>query len=337
MKKRLHLYLALVSIGIALLSAALTSSYLLHTPAESASMRILAVVGMCIVAAAAGLAVGSALIDRLMRPVEDMCRNPEDIGADAPYPEIQPFVDAIFHDRQLRRENESMRQEFTANVSHELKTPLTSISGYAELIETGMAKPEDVTGFARKIHKESNRLLSLVNDIIQLSQLDAAQQNRLDQESFEPVDLRDVVVSCFERLNVNAQHSFVTLVYHGEHATITGARASIEELCVNLCDNAIRYNEPGGKVVLSCGMREGHPYLRVQDNGIGIPPEQQERVFERFYRVDKSRSKETGGTGLGLAIVKHIAVIHNAQIELKSTLGEGTDICVLFPKRAAQG
>ena len=142
--------------------------------------------------------------------------------------------------------------------------------------------------------------------------------------------MKEIVSICAENLAVNAQRSYVTLLCEGEHAVIQGSRAAIEELCINLCDNAIRYNKPGGKVILSCGMSEGRPYLRVKDDGIGIPEEQQERVFERFYRVDKSRSKETGGTGLGLAIVKHIASLHGAQIELKSKVGEGTDIRVLF-------
>ena len=222
-----------------------------------------------------------------------------------------------------------MRQEFTANVSHELKTPLTSISGYAELIETGIAKPEDVGNFARKIHKEAGRLLHLVNDIIQLSRLDAAQEARQMQE-FSKMDLKEIVDACADNLAVNAQRAYVTLLCEGEHATIQGNRAGIEELCINLTDNAIRYNRPGGKVILSCGTAEGRPFLRVKDDGIGIPEAEQERVFERFYRVDKSRSKETGGTGLGLAIVKHIAAIHGAQIELKSEVDKGTEIRVLF-------
>ena len=142
-----------------------------------------------------------------------------------------------------------------------------------------------------------------------------------------------MAAACVERLGVNAQRAYVTLLLKGEHAAVLGSRAGIDELCVNLCDNAIRYNKPGGKVTVSCGIAEGRPYLRVQDTGIGIPEEQQERVFERFYRVDKSRSKATGGTGLGLAIVKHLAALHDARVELASTVDVGTDVCVYFPKR----
>lgn len=287
------------------------------------------IVVCCIVVAVLGMLLSIVLTRQLVRPIVRMGEHLDEIDRDVPYPELQPFVDAIVHDRMIRKENESMRQEFTANVSHELKTPLTSISGYAELIETGIAKPEDVGNFARKIHKEAGRLLHLVNDIIQLSRLDAAQEARQMQE-FSPVDLKEVVDACADNLAVNAQRAYVTLLCEGEHATIQGNRAGIEELCINLTDNAIRYNRPGGKVILSCGTAEGRPFLRVKDDGIGIPEAEQERVFERFYRVDKSRSKETGGTGLGLAIVKHIAAIHGAQIELKSEVDKGTEIRVLF-------
>ena len=139
-----------------------------------------------------------------------------------------------------------------------------------------------------------------------------------------------MVSACADNLAVNAQRAYVTLLCEAEHTPVMGSRSSLDELCINLCDNAIRYNRPGGKVILSCGTADGRPYLRVRDNGIGIPEEQHQRVFERFYRVDKSRSKETGGTGLGLAIVKHIAAIHSAQIELHSAVGRGTDIRVIF-------
>lgn len=284
----------------------------------------------CIVVVVLSVLLSLFLTKSLVRPIVQMGQNLDTIDESVPYPELQPFVDAIVRDREMRRENESMRQEFTANVSHELKTPLTSISGYAELIETGIAKPQDVQNFAQKIHKESGRLLHLVNDILQLSKLDTAQETHQAQADFETLDLKEILAACADSLAVNAQRAYVTLLFEGERAMVQGNRGALEELCVNLCDNAIRYNKPGGKVIMSCGQSEGRPYLRVRDDGIGIPEEQQERVFERFYRVDKSRSKETGGTGLGLAIVKHIAVNHGAQIELKSKVGEGTDIRVLF-------
>ena len=233
-------------------------------------------------------------------------------------------------DRLLRENNEKMRQDFTANVSHELKTPLTSISGYAELIETGIAKPADVPEFGRKIHVEASRMIQLVNDILQLSHLDNVSESH-DSPQMETVDLLDVAKECVERQKVNAQKSFISLTYIGESAPILGSRSLLDELCQNLCDNAIRYNHPGGKVqLITACARDGHCSLTVKDNGIGIPKEAQSSVFERFYRVDKSRSKATGGTGLGLAIVKHIARIHNARIKLESEVDVGTTITVIF-------
>ena len=286
----------------------------------------------CLIVWVLGWLLSLLLTRQLVQPIVQMGNRLDELDRDVPYPELQPFVDAIVRDRETRRQSETMRQEFTANVSHELKTPLTSISGYAELIETGMAKPEDVAHFAQKIRKESARLLNLVNDILQLSKLDAAQEALRGQAEaeFELLDLKDVVSACADNLAVNAQRAYVTLLCDAEHTPVMGSRSSLDELCINLCDNAIRYNRPGGKVILSCGTADGRPYLRVRDNGIGIPEEQHQRVFERFYRVDKSRSKETGGTGLGLAIVKHIAAIHSAQIELHSAVGRGTDIRVIF-------
>ena len=286
----------------------------------------------CLIVWVLGWLLSLLLTRQLVQPIVQMGNRLDELDRNVPYPELQPFVDAILRDRDTRRQSETMRQEFTANVSHELKTPLTSISGYAELIETGMAKPKDVAQFAQKIRKESARLLSLVNDILQLSKLDATQEALRGQAEaeFELLDLKDVVSACADNLAVNAQRAYVTLLCEAEHTQVLGSRSSLDELCMNLCDNAIRYNRPGGKVILSCGTADGRPYLRVRDNGIGIPEEQHQRVFERFYRVDKSRSKETGGTGLGLAIVKHIAAIYSAQIELHSIVDQGTDIRVVF-------
>ena len=286
----------------------------------------------CLIVWVLGWLLSLLLTRQLVQPIVQMGNRLDELDRNVPYPELQPFVDAILRDRDTRRQSETMRQEFTANVSHELKTPLTSISGYAELIETGMAKPKDVAQFAQKIRKESARLLSLVNDILQLSKLDATQEALRGQAEaeFELLDLKDVVSACADNLAVNSQRAYVTLLCDAEHTPVLGSRSSLDELCMNLCDNAIRYNRPGGKVILSCGTADGRPYLRVRDNGIGIPEDQHQRVFERFYRVDKSRSKETGGTGLGLAIVKHIAAIYSAQIELHSIVDQGTDIRVVF-------
>ena len=259
------------------------------------------------------------------------------IEADVPYEELIPLARTIQTDRKLREDNETMRREFTANVSHELKTPLTSISGYAELIETGMAKPADVPTFAARIHKEAQRMIALVSDILQLSELDSTQASHSREPVTEmaPVDLAALVKETAQNMTVNARRAYVTLQYDAKPATVRGSRDQLSELTQNLCDNAIRYNRPGGHVELRCGVGgDGCPYFEVEDNGIGIPQDSQTRVFERFYRVDKSRSKATGGTGLGLAIVKHIALLHDARIDLQSQVGTGTTIRVTFPKNS---
>ena len=277
-------------------------------------------------------AVLSALLTRaLVQPVLHMTEDLDHIQENVPYKELIPFAESIHSDRILRENNEKMRQEFTANVSHELKTPLTSISGYAELIETGIAKPADVQGFAQKIHVEATRMIQLVNDILQLSNLDNVSETGAEPE-MEVVDLLDVASECVERQKLNARRAYISLTYLGESAPVRGSRSLLDELCQNLGDNAIRYNRPGGKVqIMTACNRDGHCTLTVADNGIGIPREAQSSVFERFYRVDKSRSKATGGTGLGLAIVKHIARIHGARIKLESQVDAGTTITVTFP------
>ena len=291
-----------------------------------------AIVLSCVALMLAAAVLAALLTKALVQPVLNMTEDLDHIQENVPYRELIPFAESIHSDRLLRENNEKMRQEFTANVSHELKTPLTSISGYAELIETGIAKPADVPEFGRKIHVEASRMIQLVNDILQLSHLDNMSENPGSQPvQMETVDLLDVAKECVERQKMNAQRSFISLTYLGESAPVLGSRSLLDELCQNLCDNAIRYNRPGGKVQLitSC-TRDGHCTLTVKDNGIGIPAEAQSSVFERFYRVDKSRSKATGGTGLGLAIVKHIARIHNARIKLESEINVGTTITVVF-------
>lgn len=237
------------------------------------------------------------------------------------YPELRPFVLEI---QKQRREREGMRQEFTANVSHELKTPLTSISGYAEMIENGLAREEDIRRFASTIRREATRMLSLISDIIRLSQLD---ENEAPPPPV-PVDLLALSEECIEALLPAAEKADVTIHVEGGPCTIPGDKGELWELIYNLLDNAIRYNRPGGSVQIL--LREHQ--ITIQDTGIGIPPEHQARIFERFYRVDKSHSRLTGGTGLGLSIVKHVAEHHGARIELESTLGVGTSITVAFPE-----
>lgn len=278
--------------------------------------------------ACVSLYLAHLLTARLVQPIERMTAHLNNVSGVARYPELEPFMDMIEqqHEEILRSAN--MRVEFTANVSHELKTPLTSISGYAELIESGMAQGEQAKTFAAEIHKSANRLLTLINDIIRLSQMDAP----MPDLKFEPVDLAQIAANTFEQLEMSARKADVTLQLDAKPAMVEADRQMMDELLYNLCDNAIRYNVHGGSVKLEVRPVRDKVIVCVQDTGIGISPENQEHVFERFYRVDKSRSKATGGTGLGLAIVKHIAVKHNAQIELESELGRGTRISVIFER-----
>lgn len=240
---------------------------------------------------------------------------------------VQNGAICIVMDITEKKKAENMRREFTANVSHELKTPLTSISGYAEMIEFGMAKPEDIKGFAHKICREAGRLVTLIGDILKLSQLDEP----LPQNQVQKVDLSELVQECAEDLKINAQKHSVEIDAYGEKAVIMGNRSLLYELVYNLCDNAIRYNKSGGSVEIKVNETDNRVNLTVADTGIGIPKEHQDRIFERFYRVDKSRSKETGGTGLGLAIVKYIAEQHSGIISIESESGKGTKITVSFP------
>lgn len=262
----------------------------------------------------------------LLRPIEEIARDIDTKEEIHSYEELDPLIKTIRQQHEDIVKNAQMRQEFTANVSHELKTPLTSIYGYSELIENGMASGEDQVRFAGEIHKNAQRLLTLINDIIELSELDSHVQRR----AFEKVDLYDLAGACVEMLQVQAEKHDVGLTLEGQSCFIMANRQLIEEVLYNLCDNAIRYNNPGGKVAVRIEKKETKILLVVEDNGIGISEEHQNRIFERFYRVDKSRSKSTGGTGLGLAIVKHIASEHGAEISLESEIGKGTKITVSF-------
>ena len=232
----------------------------------------------------------------------------------------------LFMDVTEREQRERLRREFSANVSHELKTPLTSISGFAELMKEGLVPPEKIPEFSGDIYKESLRLIGLVNDIIQLSRLD----ENSTQFQRAPVDLYDLCAQSIERLSPVAARQSVTLALTGEHAEIEGVEQLLKEMIYNLLDNAIKYNVPGGSVTASVRKSAGRTILSVSDTGIGIPYAHQPRVFERFYRVDKSHSKEVGGTGLGLSIVRHAAQYHGARLELKSQPGKGTTITVTF-------
>ena len=242
------------------------------------------------------------------------------------YKELEPFLQTIRiqHENMLR--SAKMRQDFTANVSHELKTPLTIVSGYAELMEAGMVQGDAVKQYAKEIRHSSNRLLALINDIIHLAEMDRSEY----EVAMQSVNLAELVQNNLEGLKISAKQRNVSLRYVGEPAYIYGNTGLLEELLWNLCDNAIRYNKENGVVKVQIEKHKDRVYLIISDTGIGISKEHQERIFERFYRVDKSRSKESGGTGLGLAIVKHIVDQHNAELELTSTPEEGTKIVVSF-------
>lgn len=264
------------------------------------------------------------------------------------YQEMVPMLERIENQRQeLKRQmrvladNDRMRREFTANITHELKTPLTAISGYAELIGSGMvASEDDQRDFAMRIYKEAGRLTSLVNDILTLSNLDEAEHSADAAAASvlgtrEPVDLPRMLDSVYQRLEGVAAKQGVLLTVSSCPAVVEGVPRLLDELVYNLASNAIRYNKADGFVLLACGLNsDERPYIRVSDTGIGIAEEEREKIFERFYRVDKSRSKARGGTGLGLAIVKHAAVFHNAELNVESELGEGTCITVTFPQHS---
>lgn len=222
---------------------------------------------------------------------------------------------------------DALRHDFSSNVSHELKTPLTSIYGISEMIMSGLVKPADIQKFAKNIHDESGRLITLINDIIRLSQL--------DDSSFplskEPVDLYVVAQMAVSSLDTVARERGVKISLLGRHLTVSGIPSVISEMIYNLCDNAIKYNKNDGSVTVTVFESDGHVSISVEDTGIGIPSEHQSRIFERFYRVDKSHSREIGGTGLGLSIVKHGAQFHGADVSLNSVVGEGTAVTITFP------
>ena len=289
---------------------------------------------LCMVAA-------KVLTAKLIAPIEKLAENIGECTEMQTYEELTPFMVMIRKQHEDIMKNARMRQEFSANVSHELKTPIALIQGYAEGLnenisddpesrefycEVIMASEQDTVRFAHGIHNSANRLLTLINDIIRLSELDGTE----GEADTELLDLHEMAQNCVEMLSMSAEKHNVTIALSGTECYVTANRQMMEELLYNLCDNAIRYNNPGGSVDVQTYAREGHTNLVVKDTGIGISKEHQERIFERFYRVDKSRSKSTGGTGLGLAIVKHIIAKSHANLELESEPGKGTTIKVVF-------
>jgi two-component system phosphate regulon sensor histidine kinase PhoR len=274
----------------------------------------------------------------LVKPILEI--DPETGDAKAPYEELDPLVSRLNeqHRDLLDRMDQvqsadDMRREFTANVTHELKTPIAAISGASELIRDGIVRPEDIPNFAGRIYDDAQRLSSLVSDIPTLSKLDETErtQDRQLFGSVEPIGLLSVASDVCQRYEQCARDAGVKLKLDGVSAIIQGNARLLDEMVGNLVSNAIRYNRKGGSVFVWVLPQNGCPCIRVSDTGIGIPEENQGKVFERFYRVDKGRSREKGGTGLGLAIVKHAAAFHDAKVDLKSELGKGTQITVTFP------
>lgn len=281
--------------------------------------------------------LASRLSNRIVKPLNELNLNELSQGAeDSNYAEIRPLLKRIgeqhrqiLHDTEELEKASLIRQEFTANASHELKTPLHVISGYAELLESGMVRQEDIPMFAGKIRAESQRMSQLVEDIIDLSRLDAGG----DGMKYEKTDLYRIAQNAVESLQIEADEANVTVNLSGSSAEMEGIPHILYSIVYNLCANAIKYNNAGGSVEVVVENKPEHAVLRVKDNGIGIPQEDLDRIFERFYRVDKSHSKEVGGTGLGLSIVKHAAKIHNADIKAESELGKGSEFILTFPKR----
>lgn len=320
---------------VSTLARSIFSVFIMSSPIVS--LIVLFIVVVCVI-------LSHLLTKQLLRPIEKMAENLGNTTYDCEYPELIPFTNRIREQHSDILAAAKSRQDFTANVSHELKTPLTAISGYAELISLnvdmqkmqadntdiqatcGMLGDDNVKSFADKIRKNADRLVSLINDIIRLSELDATDGH----DDFSQVDLYEVAQERIEILRVTADKADVKIELHGEKTMVISNRSMLIELIDNLCQNAIRYNVPCGRVEVEIGKKGNKALLTVTDTGIGIPPEEQSRIFERFYRVDKSRSRETGGTGLGLAIVKHIVEIHDGQINLTSEVGRGTTIEVVL-------
>ena len=264
---------------------------------------------------------------RLIRPINEL--DLEHPMSNEIYEELQPLLKSMENQNREKEKNEQMRKEFSANVSHELKTPLTSISGYAEIMMNGLVRPEDIGKFSGIIYKEASRMISLVDDIIKLSKLD----EKSIELTKEEVDFFEMALQICERLELKAAENQIHMEVIGEHVRYVGVRQVLDEMLYNICENAIKYNRLGGSVKIWIGEAFGECRIIVEDSGIGIPEDELDRIFERFYRVDKSRSKMTGGTGLGLAIVKHIVAIHpNAKLELESEPGKGTTMRVIVTK-----
>lgn len=351
MEKKMYLYFLLVSI-ISILITSIVLVFLFYDVFDSnfnpslASMFIMiapAVVGILVFVVVIIYLLSSVLTSKIIYPIKAVAMNIESILKDTEvedeivYDELKPFINTIkvqkkeitsYIDKLV--ESEKIRSEFTANVSHELKTPLTSINGYAEMIASGITPKEDTIEFANIINKEGLRLLELIDDIINLSKLESFDGEEI-VESFEPVDIYNIATNIITNQGNRAMERNIDLNLVGENLEIFANRRMIEDLLSNLIDNAIKYNKENGKVTVKIYREVNYIILKVKDTGIGISYKDQERVFERFYRADKSRSKKIGGTGIGLSIVKHIVEKHNGEINLKSKVNTGTEIEIVLP------
>ncbi len=291
------------------------------------ALNVLPVMGiLAVVTMALALLLAKWQTKRLIKPINEL--DLEHPLENTLYEELNPLLVAMDKQNKEKEAVSNMRKEFSANVSHELKTPLTSISGYAEIMKNGMVRPADIPVFSERIYKEARRLITLVEDIIKLSKLDE-ESVELEKEEINLYELTREVVSHLAPL---ASQKHIRIEITGEQVQCFGIRQILDEMIYNVCENAIKYNNEGGRVSVWVGNTLEGPKISVSDTGIGIPQEHQERIFERFYRVDKSHSKERGGTGLGLSIVKHGALLHGAKVSVESTPGKGTRMEMLFPR-----
>ena len=291
------------------------------------ALNVLPVIGgLAVLMIAFALFLAKWQTKKLIRPINEL--DLEHHLENTLYEELTPLLVAMDKQNKEKEAVSNMRKEFSANVSHELKTPLTSISGYAEIMKNGMVRPADIPVFSERIYKEARRLITLVEDIIKLSKLD---EESVELEK-EEVDLYELTREIVSRLSPQVSQKHIRMEVTGEPVECYGIRQILDEMVYNVCENAIKYNNEGGRVSVWVGNTLEGPKVSVSDTGIGIPKEHQERIFERFYRVDKSHSKERGGTGLGLSIVKHGALLHGAKVSVDSVPGKGTRIEMLFPK-----
>lgn len=328
--KKLLAFGAFLIFLTALLIVLVFQSYIDVLSSKKIAELAVAVLAVLVSAVVCAVLVSLKITKSIVEPIERLGKNPDNLEALKGFRELQPFISELKAQKKKQKALSKQKKQFTANLSHELKTPLTSIAGYAELIETGIAKDEDIKPFAATIRKQALRLVSVSEDIIKLSQLE--ENDEENTVSFTSVDIYEIAGRCAEALSINAKLRDVTISLNGESTFVNGNPSLLEELIYNLCDNAIRYNKDNGRVDVNILSDEKGVTLVVEDTGIGIEEKYQQRIFERFFRVDKSRSKETGGTGLGLAIVKHIAQLHEAELNVDSKLGYGTKISIFFSK-----